>query len=328
MSDKPVRVLIVGGGPAGYTAAIYAARAGLAPVCIEGYDYGGQISRSPRVDNFPGYPDGVSGNDLGERMRAQALRLGAQIVTSEVQAVLPSGSPFTVVTDGTRYLADALIVSTGARSRRLGLASEDALDGMGVCYCAICDGAFFADRRVAVIGGGDAAVEEALMLCKVASSVLLVHRRHEFRATQAMRAALEANPRARILTPYVVAEVLGEPPAGVTGIRLRHAETGAERQEDLDGVFVAIGHVPASEMFTPWLPTDEHGFLLTEARTQATSVPGVFAAGDIADPRYRQAITAAASGCQAAIDAERWLVRGGRSAQTLSTTPTLETTCS
>ena len=305
------RVAIVGGGPAGYTAAIYAARAGLAPVCVEGYASGGQIIRSGRVDNFPSYPEGINGADLGERMRQQAVAFGARLVTAEVQSVDLSRRPFTVVTDDRTITCDAVIVATGARARRLGLPSEDAFDGFGVCYCAICDGPFFADQAVAVVGGGDAAVEEALALSKIARSVVLVHRRDEFRANASLRQALRNDPKIEVLTPYVVEEILGVEPAGVSGLRVREVGSGVARDLAVDGVFVAIGHDPASELFTPALAVNSHGFLLTEQGSTATNVPGVFAAGDVADPRYRQAITAAASGCAAAIDAERWLITGG-----------------
>ena len=299
-------IVIVGGGPAGYTAAIYAARAGLSPVCVEGYASGGQIVRSGEVHNFPGYPGGIAGADLAERMRGQAIAFGAKMITDEVVSVQLTASPFTVTTLESAYHADAVIIATGASSRRLGLPSEDEYDGRGVCYCAICDGPLFAGQRVAVVGGGDAAVEEALALSRIASHVTLVHRRPEFRANAALRATLADSP-VEIRTPYLLDEVLGGE-AGVTGARLRHVEDGSTADLDLEGLFVAIGHEPASGLFEDYLATDSHGFLVTEGCTTATSVPGVFAAGDVADPRYRQAITAAASGCSAAIDAERWLL--------------------
>ncbi|HWG97920.1 MAG TPA: thioredoxin-disulfide reductase [Pilimelia sp.] len=311
MSDNTTtRLLIVGGGPAGYTAAIYAGRASLAPICIEGYASGGQIVRSGRVDNFPGQPAGISGAELGERIREQATTFGARMATAEVQSVDLSTRPFVVTTDEATYRTDALIAATGARPRRLGLATEDEFDGMGVCYCAICDGPFFADQRVAVIGGGDAALEEALQLSKIARSVLLVHRRDGFRANAGLRAAVARDPRIEVLVPYLVDDILGQAPAGVHGLQLRNAQTGQCRTVEVDGVFVAIGHEPSSELFRPALATDSHGFLVTADGSTATNVPGVFAAGDVADPRYRQAVTAAASGCAAAIDAERWLISG------------------
>jgi thioredoxin reductase (NADPH) len=305
MNDRN-RIMIIGGGPAGYTAAIYAARGGLAPVCIEGYASGGQISRSGEVHNFPGYPGGISGSDLTDRMREQAIAFGATMVTDEVESVDLSASPFPVVTMEQTYHADALIIATGASSRRLDLPSEDEYDGRGVCYCAICDGPLFAGQRVAVVGGGDAALEEALALNRIASHVTLIHRRTELRASAALRATL-LESAIEVLTPHVVDEVLGGE-LGVTGIRVRDLVDGGLQDLDVEGLFVAIGHVPASGLFTDYLKTDDHGFLVTESGSTATSVPGVFAAGDVADPRYRQAITAAASGCSAAIDAERWLL--------------------
>jgi thioredoxin reductase (NADPH) len=280
-------------------------------VCIEGYASGGQITRSGKIDNFPSYPDGISGMDLADRMRAQAVAFGARIITDEVTSVDLSGSPFTVNTADKTFLADAVIVATGANPRRLGLPSEDAFEGMGVAYCAICDGPFFAGRRVAVVGGGDAAFEEALVLTRIAKSVLLVHRRNEFRANAAARELAMTNSKIEMATPYVVTEIIGEEPAGVSGLRLRDVEAGGEREEEVDGVFIAIGHEPASAMFAKWLRVDRLGYLVTVGKTTATNVPGVFAAGDVADRRYRQAVTAAATGCSAAIDAERWLIGGG-----------------
>jgi thioredoxin reductase (NADPH) len=299
-------VVIIGGGPAGYTAAIYTARAGLAPICIEGYASGGQIVRSGEIHNFPGRPGGVAGNDLAEQIRTQALGFGARIVMTDAETVDLSGSPFTVTTAEKQYRAQSVIVATGAQSRRLGLPSEDEYDGRGVCYCAICDGPLFTGQRVAVIGGGDAAVEEALAMSRIASSVTLIHRRTEFRANASLRSALAASTDIEVLTPYTVNEIVGGD-MGVTGLRLTGPDTGSVRDIEVDGVFVAIGHDPNSGLFTPWLKVDEHGFLCTEPGTTATNVPGVFVAGDVGDPRYRQAVTAAASGCCAAIDAERWL---------------------
>jgi thioredoxin reductase (NADPH) len=299
-------IVVIGGGPAGYTAAIYAARGGLEPVCIEGYASGGQIVRSGEIHNFPGYPGGIAGNDLAERMREQAIAFGAKIATDEVVTANLSASPFTITTVENVYHADSVIIATGASSRRLGLPSEDEYDGRGVCYCAICDGPLFAGQRVAVVGGGDAAVEEALALSRIASHVTLIHRRNEFRANAAIRATLADSP-VEVRTPYVVEEILGGE-TGVTGVRIRNVEDGKPEDLPVEGFFVAIGHVPASDLFDEYLKTDSHGFLVTESGTTATNVPGVFAAGDVADPRYRQAITAAASGCAAAIDAERWLL--------------------
>jgi thioredoxin reductase (NADPH) len=310
MSDtEAARVLIIGGGPAGYTAAIYAARAGLAPVCIEGYSSGGQIIRSPRIDNYPGYPDGVNGSELADRMRAQAQAFGARIVMSDVESVDLDGPPFMAVTAERRYTGESLIIATGAEPRQLGLPSEIEFEGRGVCYCAICDGAFFAGRRVAVVGGGNAAVEDALALSATAKSVILVHRRKEFRASATVLNTLAQSP-VKVLSPHVITEILGDD-TGVTGIRVRDLDSGTPSDLEIDGIFIAIGHDPSSGMFAPWLKIDERGYLITEAGSTATNVAGVFAAGDVADSRFRQAITAAATGCQAAIESERWLISRG-----------------
>jgi thioredoxin reductase (NADPH) len=308
MTEIPTRrVIIIGGGPAGYTAALYSSRARLEPICFEGYASGGQIARSARVENFPGHAGGVSGAELSDLIRHQAVEFGATVVTDDVQSVDLSARPFQVKTADREYAADALIVATGASSRRLGLPSEDEFDGRGVCYCAVCDGPFFNNQRVVVVGGGDAAAEEALMLSNIAESVVMVHRRRDFRATATILGAVAETANIRMLTPVVVDEVLGGD-LGVTGVRVRDTESGVETTLPADGVFVAIGHEPASALFTDWLEADENGFLQTAHGTTETRVPGVFVAGDVGDPRYRQAITAAASGCSAAIDAERWLM--------------------
>jgi thioredoxin reductase (NADPH) len=300
-------VLIIGGGPAAYTAAAYTGRAGLRTLVVEGYASGGQIARSGHIDNFPSYPEGIAGAELGDRMREQATRFGARLITDEVTAVNLDGQPFAAETlEGTSYRATSMIIATGAKPRRLGLPVEEEYEGRGICFCAICDGPFFTGRRVAVVGGGDAALEEAVMLSKLASSVVLVHRREQFRANASLRAAIPAIRNITLRTPYIVSDILGDDETGVTGVRLRGVDDGDEIVEQVDGLFVAVGNEPASEMFTRWLATDAHGFLLTEPGTTATSVPGVFVAGDVSDPRYRQAVTAAAAGCRAALDLERW----------------------
>ncbi len=303
---RHVRVVIIGGGPAGYTAALYTARGALSPVCLEGYDYGGQISRSGDVFNFPGFPGGIAGDELTAKIRQQAIGFGAEVVTADVDFVDLDASPFMVMAAGQTYLADAVILATGATARRLGLPAEEQYEGRGVAYCATCDGPLFADKPVAVVGGGDAAAEEALALAQIASSVTLIHRRHELRANASLRRALKASP-VQLLTPYVTTDILGDG-NGVTGVRLAHVDDGSVREIAVEGFFVAIGHVPATGLFEPSIALDRHGFVVTAPGTTATNVPGVFAAGDLADPRYRQAGTAAASGCQAAIDAERWLL--------------------
>jgi thioredoxin reductase (NADPH) len=300
MTDtETVRTIIIGGGPAGYTAAIYAARAGLEPVCIEGYNSGGQVIRSGLVHNFPGHPDGIPGEDLADRIRSQAIAAGAPIGHTD--------TPFLVTTDGAQFSAESVIVATGAEPRRLGLPSEDLYDGHGVCYCAICDGPFFRGRNVAVVGGGDTAAEEALTLSTIADQVILIHRRAEFRASAVNLTALEQRSNVTVLAPSVVTEVLGDDERGVTGVTVRDVIEDSVRDLDVDGLFVAIGHNPATSLFHGWLDMDPHGCLITEAGGTATSVPGVFAAGDVTDSRYRQAVTAAAAGCAAAMDAERWL---------------------
>jgi thioredoxin reductase (NADPH) len=318
-SAEHTRLLIIGGGPAGYTAAIYAARAGLAPVCVEGYGSGGQIARSAQVDNFPGFPGGVSGVDLTDRMREQAASFGARLVFNDVVGVDFGIRPFRVTTDEAEFRADAVIVATGAHPRDLGLPAEAVFSGRGIAYCAVCDGAFFAGKRVTVVGGGDAAVGEALSLRKTSASVTLIHRRADLRASTASKTALAAAADIEVLTPYVVADILGDDEHGVTGLTLSRVGDGATSTMDTDGLFVAIGHVPATALFTPWLETDR-GWIVTQPGTTATSMPGVFAAGEVSDVRYRQAITAAAAGCAAAIDAERWLISSGA-----GPAPTVET---
>jgi thioredoxin reductase (NADPH) len=303
-------VVIVGGGPAGYTAAIYAARAGLRPVCIEGYESGGQVIRSGRIDNFPGYPDGVSGSDLADSMRRQAVSFGARMVTTDVTSVNLDGPDLVADTVDRRYIGQAMILATGAAPRRLGLPSETEFEGRGVCYCAICDGPFFAGKRVAVVGGGNSAVEEALSLSGYAKSVVLLHRRAEFRVTRVLREQLALRPNITVLTPYRLTEVIGGV-SGVTSVLAEHIDSGEVQEIGVDGLFVAIGHEPRTAMFAPWLELDRHGYVVTEVGTTATKVPGVFVAGDLADPRYRQAVTASASGCCAAIDAEQWLAGSG-----------------
>lgn len=315
-STEHVRLLIVGGGPAGFTAALYAARAGLAPACIEGYESGGQIARSYRVENYPGISDNVSGAELSSRMREQAEHFGARMIFDDVQSVELSERPFRVITNESEYTADALIIATGSKARRLGLASEFEYDARGVAYCAVCDGPFFAGKRVAVVGGGDAAVEEALLLREVASSVTLIHRRDELRASLVLQNTLREHRDIELITPAVVDEILGDD-TGVTGIRLRDVRFEATRDLEIDGLFIAIGHEPSSSLFSQWVETDERGYITKARGNTATSIEGVFVAGDVSDPRYRQAITAAGSGCQAALDAERWLL--AHSSRTLAT---------
>ena len=306
--DEIRDVIIAGGACAGYTAAVYAARANLRPLVIEGFASGGQLMSTSDVENFPGFPDGIAGPELMSRFRAQAERFGAEFVTDDVTGVDLSERPFRVSVGGDDYRAHSLIVATGARARELGLASERALQGRGVSYCAVCDAAFFRDRRVVVVGGGDTALEEAAFLARFASEVLLVHRRRELRGSQFMQAHALAQPNLTLVAPYVVEEVLGEEAGRVTGVLLRDAESGEMRVEEAGGLFVAIGHDPTSALFRDQLDTDPvTGYLVTRPGSTRTNVAGVFACGDVQDPVYRQAITAAGSGCMAALDAERWL---------------------
>ena len=310
MSDEVRNVIVIGGACAGLTAAVYAARADLKPLVIEGFEAGGQLMITSDVENYPGFPDGVMGPELMQRFREQAVRFGAEIVTDDVTAVDFSQRPFRVSVGPDTHLAHSVIIATGARARQLGLPSEVALQGRGVSYCAVCDAAFFKQQRVIVVGGGDSALEEASFLTKFASEVILVHRRDEFRASKIMQDYARAKANLRFLTPYAVEEVLGEADGKVTGARLRHMETGVEHIEPAEGFFVAIGHEPNTELFDGILDLHDNRYLKVEAGTTRTKIPGVFAAGDVYDFTYRQAITAAGSGCMAALNAERFLSHG------------------
>ena len=300
-------VIIIGGGPAGYTAALYAARANMSPLVIEGFNWGGQLMITSDVENYPGYIDGIMGPEMMAEFRAQAGRFGAEFLTDDVTRVDLSERPFRVYVGDDEYTARTVIVATGATARQLGLESERALHGRGVTYCATCDAAFYRDREVVVVGGGDSAMEEALFLTKFASKVTIVHRRDEFRASPIMIDRARSHEKIEMLTPYVVEEVLGAEGGKLTGLRLRHLETGETRDYPTDGLFVAIGHDPTTKLFVDALDHDENGYLITKGKTTETNIPGVFAAGDVQDHVYRQAVTAAGSGCAAALDAERFL---------------------
>jgi len=300
------QVVIIGSGPAGLTAALYAARANLSPLVIEGFESGGQLMLTTMVENWPGYRDGIMGPDLMEEMRQQALRFGAEIVQGQVSAVDLSRRPFTVKTDEESYATQALIVATGASAKWLGLPSERALVGRGVSSCATCDGAFFKERPIIVVGGGDTAMEEAIYLTRFASEVTVVHRRDRLRASKIMQDKAFTHPKIRFVWNSEVQEVRDVEKGEVSGIRVRNTLTGEVSELTADGLFVAIGHSPNTELFRGQIEMTPNGYIVTHAGTR-TSVPGVFAAGDVQDSVYRQAITAAGSGCMAAIDAEKYL---------------------
>jgi thioredoxin reductase (NADPH) len=304
MSDTR-ELIIIGGGPAGYTAALYAARANLAPLVIEGFNWGGQLMVTSDVENYPGYPDGVMGPDMMAEFRRQAERFGAEFVTDDVTRVDFSGRPFRVWVENDEHSAHAVVVATGAQARWLGLPGEQRLQGRGVSACATCDGAFFKEKELVVVGGGDSAMEEASFLTRYATKVTVVHRRDEFRASQIMLDRARGNPKIEFVTNAIVDDVLGD--AKVEAVRLRDARTNETTDLKTDGIFVAIGHDPNTKLFVDQLDHDEAGYLVTKPGSTETNIPGVFAAGDVQDHVYRQAVTAAGSGCMAALDAERYL---------------------
>jgi thioredoxin reductase (NADPH) len=306
MSENGVReVIIIGGGPAGYTAALYAARANLRPLVIEGFSWGGQLMITSDVENYPGYPEGIMGPEMMQDFRRQAERFGAEFVTDDVTRVDFSERPFRVWVEDEEYRAQTVIVATGATARQLGLESEQQLQGRGVSYCATCDAAFFPEKHVVVVGGGDSAMEEATFLTRFASKVTIVHRREEFRASQIMLDRARANEKIEWITNAVVAEVLGD--QRVTGVRLRDVNNDETWEIEADGLFAAIGHDPNTGLFVDQLDHDDAGYLVTKPGTTETNVPGVFAVGDVVDHVYRQAITAAGTGSMGALDAERYL---------------------
>ena len=310
MPEKTYDVVIVGSGPAGYTAALYAARANLETLVFQGFESGGQLMLTSDVENYPGYKDGVMGPDMMDEFEAQAARFGAEMRPDNVEKVDFSGRPFRLWAEGEDepVLARTVVIATGAQAKWLGLESEERLFGKGVSGCATCDAFFFRSKKVAVVGGGDTAMEEAGVLAKFADEVFLVHRRGEFRASKIMLERAEKNEKITFLTDTTVEEILGE--TTVEGIRTKNTKTGEENTLAVDGFFAAIGHTPATSLFVGQIETDDSGYVLQKEHTM-TSVPGVFAAGDVSDTRYRQAVTAAADGCRAAIDAERWLEEQG-----------------
>lgn len=307
--SAPFKVLILGSGPAGCTAAIYAARAMLSPVLIGGIQPGGQLTITTEVENYPGFAQAVQGPWLMEQMQAQAEHVGTRIVSDTIVAADLARRPFTLVGDsGTRYSTETLIIATGAQASWLGLKSEEAFKGFGVSACATCDGFFFRNKKVAVVGGGNTAAEEALFLTNFADRVTLIHRRDSLRADKTNQLRLAANKKIEILYETVVEDILGtDDPKGVTGLTLRNLKTNATSKLAVDGLFVAIGHKPATEIFKGQLEMDEGGYIKTAPDSTKTSVPGVFAAGDVKDKVFRQAVTAAGMGCMAALEAERFL---------------------
>jgi thioredoxin reductase (NADPH) len=299
-------VIIIGSGPAGYTAALYAARARMNPLVFEGsVTAGGALMTTTDVENFPGFPDGVLGPDLMDAVRKQAERFGAELVPDDVTEVDLTVSPKVVRVGGDTFLAKTVIIATGSSYRELGIPGEKRLGGHGVSWCATCDGFFFRDQDIAVVGGGDSAMEEATFLTRFARSVTVIHRRDELRASKIMQDRALANPKIRFAWDSEVAEVVGED--RVSSLKLRNVKTGEQSTLEVGGVFVAIGHDPRSELFADVLATDAEGYLLVEQPSTRTALPGVFAAGDVVDHTYRQAVTAAGTGCAAALDAERWL---------------------
>lgn len=312
---KHTKLLIIGSGPAGYTAALYAARGRLDPVVVGGRETGGQLMLTTDVENYPGFPDGILGPDLMELFRKQAERFGASMVDKNVTSIDASKQPFKVDVEGTEYTADAIVVATGASSKWLNLESETKLRGHGVSSCATCDGAFFRDVDLVVVGGGDSAMEEALFLTKFASKVTIVHRRHEFRASKIMAERVLKHDKIDVIWDSEVVEILGDDK--VSGVKLKNVKSGETSTKDVSGVFIAIGHIPNTGFLKGVVDLDEKGYIRMQDRS-ATSVEGIFGAGDVHDVRYRQAITAAAAGCRAAMDAEKWLEAKESSAETVA----------
>jgi thioredoxin reductase (NADPH) len=314
MAQRAYDVVIIGSGPAGYTAALYAARASMKVLVFQGFESGGQLMLTSDVENYPGYRDGVMGPEMMDDFEAQAARFGAEMRPDNVERVDFSERPFKVWAEDEEEptLARAVVIATGAKAKWLGLESEQQLMGKGVSGCATCDAFFYRGKKVAVVGGGDTAMEEAAVLAKFADEVVLIHRRDEFRASKIMLQRAQNNPKITFLTDTVVEEILGE--NSVEGVRVRNTKTGEEQTIEVSGFFAAIGHAPATSLFEGQVEMDEGGYILQKENTM-TSVPGVFSAGDVSDTRYRQAVTAAGDGCRAAIDSERWLEEQGEAGE-------------
>jgi len=314
MLGKVQKLIIIGSGPAGFTAAIYAARAGLAPLVLEGPQPGGQLTITTEVENFPGFEEGIMGPELMEKLRKQAKRFGAETIFKSVSEVDLSKMPFRIRADGDEYLTRTIIIATGASAKFLSIPGEKEYMGYGVSACATCDGFFFRGQHVAVVGGGDTAMEEALYLTKHAEKVTIIHRRDALRASKIMAEKAMNNPKIQFMWNTVVIEVLGTEDSGgkkMTGLKIKNVSSGEVAIFKCDGLFLAIGHEPNTKMFKGILDLDENGYIITKPKSTATSIPGVFAAGDVADPRYRQAVTAAGTGCMAAIDVEKYLLEIG-----------------
>ena len=306
---KHTKVLIIGSGPAGYTAAVYAARAMLKPIMVSGMEPGGQLTTTTDVENYPGFAEVIQGPWLMDQMREQAKAVGTEMIEDHISSVNLKSKPFEAIGDGgQKYTADSIIISTGAQARWLNIESEQKFRGFGVSACATCDGFFFKDKTVAVVGGGNAAVEEAMFLTKFASKVKLIHRRNELRAEKMLQAKLKANKKIEIIWDSVVEEVLGgKNPKSVNGIKIKNVKTNKITDLKIDGLFVAIGHDPATQLFKDQLDMDKEGYLTTKPDSTETNIPGVFAAGDVKDKIFRQAVTAAGMGCMAALEAEKFL---------------------